>query len=197
MTRRVTTSVLLNGLLTGAPADRVTLGWLLDSLGERSFGVVMLVLGLLALLPGASAVVGVLLAIPAFQMIRARSVPRFPAAVAARPFPTRALETVLRRAVPALRYLERFIHPRWLTLVETTKRVVGVVVLLLAGLLLAPVPLSNVAPALGIVATAIAYLEEDGVLLCVSLFAAVLMLAVGAAAVWETLSTTGWVPSFL
>jgi hypothetical protein len=100
--------------------------------------------------------------------------------VASRPFPTRALRRVLRIAVPVLRYLERFIHPRWPTPFETTKRVVGAVILLLDGLLLAPVPLSNVPPALVIIAIAIAYLEEDGVLLCITLVAAVLLLAVAA-----------------
>jgi hypothetical protein len=38
-----------------------------------------------------------------------------------------------------LRYLERIIHPRWLTPFEATKRIVGGVVLLLGVCLLAPV----------------------------------------------------------
>ena len=197
MTRRLATSELLDVLLIGAPADRVTLGWLMGSLGNRSFGIVMLVLGLLALLPAASVVAGTVLAIPAFQMIRARRGPVIPRVLASRPFPTRALGRVLRIVVPVLRFLERFIRPRWPTPFETTKRVVGAVILLLAGLLLAPVPLSNVPPALVIASIAIAYLEEDGVLLCITLVAAALLLAVAAVAVWEALSATGWVSGFL
>ncbi|WP_254452492.1 exopolysaccharide biosynthesis protein [Roseicella sp. DB1501] len=104
---------------------------------------------------------------------------------------------MVRRIVPALRWLERFIRPRWVTPSETTKRVVGTVALLLGGALLAPVPLSNVPPALAIALIAFAYLEEDGVLLCAGLAAAVAMLVVAAAAVWETLSTTGMVPGLL
>ena len=68
-----------------------------------------------------------------------------------------------------LRYLERVIHPRWLTPFEATKRVVGGVVLLLGVSLLAPIPLSNVPPALLMVLIAFAYLEEDGLLLCAAL----------------------------
>ena len=41
---------------------------------------------------------------------------------------------------PEVRRLERFIRPRWATPTEATKRVVGAVVLPLAGRLLAPVP---------------------------------------------------------
>jgi hypothetical protein len=96
-----------------------------------------------------------------------------------------------------LRWLERFIGPRWPTPLKATKRAVGAVVLLLAGALFAPVPLSNVAPALAITLIAFAYLEEDGVLLCAGLVLGVAMLAVAAAVAWETASTTGWVPSLL
>jgi hypothetical protein len=169
----------------------------MDSLGERSFGIMMLFLALLGLLPGVSALVGVLLAFPAFQMLLGRTGPMFPKGVASRRFATKRLDRILRRAVPALRYLEKFAHPRWSTPFETTKRVVGTVVLLLAGLLLAPFPLSNIPPALVIMLISVAYLEEDGVLLSVAMIAAVLLLTVVSAAVWETMSATGWVEGFV
>ena len=69
----------------------------------------------------------------------------------------------MRRAIPVLRYLERAIHPRWYTPLGVTKRVVGVLVLLLTALLLL-VPMIQVVPALVIVLILLAYLEEDGVL---------------------------------
>jgi hypothetical protein len=144
-----------------------------------------------------SAVAGVLLAVPAAQMILARRAPVFPRRVATRRFDTRRLARVVRRVVPVLRWLERFIRPRWTTPFEATKRVVGGVVMLLGASLLAPVPLSNVPPALTIALIAFAYLEEDGVLLCAALAAALAMLAVAAAVAWETTSATGWVPGLL
>lgn len=197
MARRMPTSVLLDELLVGAPADQVTLGWLLGGLGERSFGILMFVLALLGLLPGASAFVGVLIAVPAVQMILARPAPVFPRRVASRPFATQPLVRMLRRTTPVLTYLEKFIQPRWPTPFETTKRVVGVVVLLLGALLLAPVPFSNIPPALVIMLISLAYLEEDGLLLCIALAAAVLLLAVASMVFWEALSTTGWVEGLL
>ena len=45
-------------------------------------------------------------------------------------FETRWLVAVVRRAVPLLRYLERFIYPRWTTPFEATRRLVGAMVLL-------------------------------------------------------------------
>jgi hypothetical protein len=197
MTSRAPTSVVLDGLLGDDAPDRVTLGWLMGRLGDRSFGIVLLLLALLGLLPGVSALAGVLLAVPAVQMILARPGPVFPRRISARPFEARRLARVVRRVVPVLRLMERLIRPRWATPPEATKRVVGGVVLLLAAGLLAPVPLSNVPPALATGLIAFAYLEEDGVLLGIALAAALAMLAAAAVAAWEALGAVGWVPGLL
>ncbi|HMG50269.1 MAG TPA: exopolysaccharide biosynthesis protein [Inquilinus sp.] len=196
MATRIPTSALLDDLLRDARTDRVTLGWLVHALGDRSFGLVMLLLALLGVMPGASGVVGPLLGILAVQMLLGRAGPVFPAAVARRSFPTQGLARTLGRAVPVLRRIEGFIHPRWPVPFAALKRGVGVLVLLLGALLLAPIPLSNIPPALAVVLIAIAYLEEDGLLLCVALAVAVLMLAVAAGAVWQAMGELGWVRGF-
>ena len=197
MTARAPTSVVLDGLFGPEAPERVTLGWLLDSLGDRSFGVVLLLLALLGLLPGVSAAAGLLLTIPAFQMVLGRPVPVLPRRVAAYRLEAKRLARAVLRVVPVLRWLERFIRPRWATPFETTKRAVGGVVLLLAASLLVPVPLSNVPPALAIVLIAFAYLEEDGMLLAIALAAALVLLGAAALAAWEAVSVTGWVPGIL
>lgn len=193
MTTRIPTSALLDGLLRDADAERVTLRWLVDRLGDRSFGLVMLLLALLGAMPGASAVVAPLLAILAVQMMLGHAGPVFPRRVAERSVRTEGLARTLGRAVPVLRAIEGFFHPRWPTPFEAAKRVVGPVVLLLGLLLLAPIPLSNVPPALAIALLAIAYLEEDGILLCIALAASALLLAIAAGAVWQAMGELGWV----
>lgn len=187
MSTRIPTSDVLRDLLLGAPAENVSVRWLMDSLEERSFGIVMLLLGLLALVPGISGIIGVLVAIPAVQMILARKAPVFPRFISRRHVPTPRLAHLIRRVEPVLRRLERVIRPRWITPIQATKRAVGAVLLLLGGLLLVPVPFSNVVPALIIVLLAFAYLEDDGVLLCVALVAATVALAMAAAIVWGTI----------
>ena len=99
---------------------------------------------------------------------------------------------MLRRVIPTLRYLERFIRPRWPTPFEATKRVVGGVILLLGGLLLTPIPLSNIPISLTIVLVAFAYLEEDGVLLAFALAIALVVLTAAAAALWAMAAATIW-----
>jgi hypothetical protein len=96
------------------------------------------------------------------------------------------------RIIPALRYLERFIRPRWPTPFEATKRVIGGFVLLLGVCLLAPLPLSNIPISLTIVLVAFAYLEEDGILLAVALTITLGLLAAVAAALWSTVAELVW-----
>ncbi len=145
----VPASLLLQRLHDEAPTDHFTLGWLMGRLHKRSFGLTMLLLAVVAIAPGVSIVAGLLLMIPAFEMIMGRNAPAFPRRVAARSLPTRHLAALVQRAVPVLTYLEKFIHPRWPTPVEVTKRLIGAVVVLLnVTLVLTPLPLSNIVPAL-------------------------------------------------
>ena len=181
---RTPTSNLLEALLRQAPAHFVTLDWLVGELRERSFGVVMFVMALIALIPGGSTFIGFLLAYPAIQMILARPGPTLPAFIAQRRLATARLAGVFGRAAAVLKWLERFVRPRWQTPFEATKRVVGVVVLALAPTLIWPFPFSHIIPALVVALLSLAYLEEDGVLLCVALAAAALSLAITAMTVW-------------
>jgi len=68
---------------------------------------------------------------------------------------------------------------------EVAKRAVGVIILLLAVvLLLTPMPLSNVAPAMVISMISLAYVEEDGLLLSAAFLAAIILIGIASAAVW-------------
>lgn len=190
----VPTSMVLQRLHDGAPTGHFTLGWLMGSLRKRSFGIIMLLLALVAMAPGVSIIAGLLLMIPAFQMIAGRPAPVFPRRIAAHPFPTRHLAALVQRAVPVLRYLEKMIHPRWPTPLEATKRLVGAVVLILnITLMFTPIPLSNVVPAGVIALISLAYLEEDGLMLTMALLAAAVVLTIELAAVWETVRGAEWI----
>lgn len=128
------TSTILRDLLHHAPSETVTFAWLIHALGERSFGIALLLLGLLACLPGASAIAGAVMAFPAYQMLLARPEPIFPHYIVDRSFQTQWLAKILKRIVPSIQYLERFVRPRWRTPFEMTKRVVGGTVLLLGSI---------------------------------------------------------------
>jgi hypothetical protein len=102
--------------------------------------------------------------------------------------PTQYLFRLGDRAIPVLRYLERVVHPRWPRAFEAARHFVGVVVLLLtAALLLTPIPFSNIAPAVLIVLISLAYIEEDGLLLCLAFLFAVILISIASVAVWGTI----------
>ena len=68
------------------------------------------------------------------------------------------------------------------------KRGVGYMILLLTvGLLLTPIPLSNVVPAIVISLISLAYVEQDGLFLSVGFVAAIILIGLGSAAVWGTI----------
>jgi hypothetical protein len=187
-------SAVLQRLHDEVPADHFTLGWLMHSLHKRSFGIIMLLIALVAIAPGLSIIAGLLLMIPAVQMIAGKAAPVFPRRIATRSLPTSHLAAVVQRSIPVLRYLERVIHPRWHTPLESTKRLVGAVVLILSTtLVLVPIPLSNVVPASVIALISLAYLEEDGVLLSIALLAAMIVMAVATMGVWEMVVSAQWI----
>lgn len=179
---------MLQRLHDEAPKVHFTLGWLMASLHTRSFGMIMLLLALVGIAPGISIIAGLLLMIPASQMIAGRPAPVFPRRIAAHALPTRHLAALVQRAVPVLHYLEMTIHPRWPTPLKATKRLVGaVIVILSATMVFTPIPLSNVVPAVVIALISLAYLEEDGLLLTIALLTAFIVLTVASAVVWEML----------
>ena len=187
---RIPTSIVLKDLLRDAPADFVTLDWLIGELRERSFGFVMLMMALVALIPGGSTFMGFMLAFPAVQLILGRQSPTLPRFITSRRIPTERLSAVTERASAALTRVESLIRPRWLTLFRATRRIVGVAVLALAPTLIWPFPFSHIIPALVVMLLSLAYLEEDGMLLCIALVAALLSLVVTAISVWAGIKAT-------
>ncbi len=184
----VLTSEILQSLHDASPKEHFTLGWLMGMLDKRSFGLIMLMCAVVAVVPGVSIVAGLLLIIVAVQMIEGRPAPAFPDGLAARPLPARHLASVIRRFLPVLKYLEQIAHPRWPTPHDPTKRVVGVAVLILSlAVTFTPLPLSNIPPALAIALISLAYLEEDGLLLAVGLAVGAAVVTIQVYAAWEAI----------
>lgn len=179
-------------MLDRAESARVPVGWLIEQLGERSFGLTLFVMAVVALLPGASTIMGLLIAWPAVQMMLGRDAAVLPRPIARRTIAVDRLARTVRAVTPRLEWIERLIRPRWPIPSQTTKRLAGIIVLLLGLTLISPVPFSHVLPALAIMLLALAYLEGDGVALLLALMAALVSLAVTAATVWGTVETVDW-----
>src|ERR1700733_980575 len=108
----VAASVVLQRLHDEMPPEHFTIGWLMHRLHKRSFGIIVLLIALAAIVPGLSIAAGLLLMIPALQMAAGKPAPVFPNRIATRSLPTRLFTAAVQRFVPVLGYIERGIHPR-------------------------------------------------------------------------------------
>jgi hypothetical protein len=150
-------------------------------------------MAIIALMPGTSPLVGVLIAWPAIQLILGHDEAILPRLLARREVSVDRLARLIAVVVPRLAWVERLIRPRLPNLFETTRRMTGTAMLLLGLSLILPVPFTHVVPALVIMMLALAYLEEDGLALLLALFAALCSLAMTAGAVWGAVETIDWI----
>ena len=128
------------------------------------------------------------------NMMTGHVAPTFPRWVSTRSLSVRALKSTVERLVPVLKHLERAIRPRWRLSPGITKRVVGVAVLLLTVLLLVtPLPLIQIVPGIIIIILAVAYLEDDGLILAIGLLATLAFTAASAGAVWGMIAGAKWI----
>lgn len=171
------------------PGDRVTMGDLLDQLGDRGFGLVLLILALPNLipipLPIASLITGPPLVVIATLMLIGRDRPWLPDALRRRSILRRDFQDMVGRARRPLMRLERLVRPR-LTLFPPAlrDRVAGAVCLIMGLFVCVPLPLTNWLPAAAIALIAIAIIEQDGVMkiagFMVGLLAIAMMVTYGA-----------------
>jgi hypothetical protein len=170
----------------------VSIGWLMEQLGGRSFGLALLVMGALGILPGVSTVAALMVVWLAVQMMLGQEAAVLPRLVARRSIGVERLARVIGIVAPRLAWVEQLVRPRWPMLFQTTERLTGLTMLLLGLSMLSPVPFSQIVPAPIIMLLALAYLEEDGIALLVALIAALASLSITTATIWGTVQTVDW-----
>jgi hypothetical protein len=190
---QIPVSTLLARLLADAPPGRTDIAWFLGRLGDQSFGLLILVMAIVGLTPGVASISGFLLAIPSIQMILDHENPALPAFIARRSISTPHFAKWVNRILRPLRYAEALVHPRWQMSPDATKRIVGVVNLIMAVTITFPVPFAYIIPTLVIVLIAFAYLEGDGLLLCAGFVAAFLSLAFSVAQILAALKAFSFI----
>jgi hypothetical protein len=105
---------------------------------------------------------------------------------------------MLEYTVPPLRYLVEYIRPRWHAPFGSARRLVGVAILLIGNFAVCAYPIEQCAACLATMLLSFAYLEEDGMLLCVASVIILVLLLIAGAAAWQMMSVAGWVTgSFL
>ncbi|HSX49598.1 MAG TPA: exopolysaccharide biosynthesis protein [Cellvibrio sp.] len=187
----VSLSSLLLAFAANFTAERVRVRDITESLGQRSFGFILLIFALpnslpILGIPGVSTITGLPMLFVAVQMALGHNRVYLPRWIADSSIATADFQRLVNKVVPWFRRIEKLMRPRILFLSQgSAERWLGAFCVLLAFLLALPIPLGNLLPALGILFIALGLIESDGVCVLVGI-------AIGIAA-WVFLSGLIWV----
>ncbi|SOD90697.1 exopolysaccharide biosynthesis protein [Caenispirillum bisanense] len=189
-------SAVLHRLAETWPEERVALNGLIDALGDRAYGLLILVLAVPNIVPnpvpGLSGVMGVPLALVCLQMAAGRASPWLPRMIGRRSVSRDGFRRVMAKALPRVRWFERALRPRLPALTTPAmERLLGAVCAGLAVLLALPIPFGNTPTAIALTILALGLVERDGVFVAAGLAAAAVgagiagMLGWGAVEAWQ------------
>jgi hypothetical protein len=187
----VSLSSLLLAFAANFTAERVRVRDITESLGQRSFGFILLIFALpnslpILGIPGVSTITGLPMLFVAVQMALGHDRVYLPRWIADSSIATVDFQRLVNKVVPWFRRIEKLMRPRILFLSQgQAERWLGAFCVLLAFLLALPIPLGNLLPALGILFIALGLIESDGVCVLVGI-------AIGIAA-WVFPSGLIWV----
>jgi len=187
----ISLSSLLLDFAANFHAERVQVRDITESLGRRSFGFILLIFAIpnslpIIGIPGVSTVTGLPLLFVALQMALGHRRVYLPRWIADRSIATVDFQNLINKVVPWLTRIERLMKPRLHILTQGNgERWLGAACVLLAFLLVLPIPLGNLLPGLGILFIALGLIERDGLCVCAGLVLGI--------ASWVYLSGLVWV----
>jgi hypothetical protein len=162
--------------------DQIAVRDLLAIIGDRAFGLVLLLFALPNCIPGPpglGSIFGIPVVLFGIQMACGRRAPRLPQFVGRRSVRRETLLAIAERGRPWLQMLERVCKPRLFTLsTRRAERLLGLVVTLFALGICVPLPLTNFIPAVGVAIISLGLLEEDGLTILVGLLVGAIGLGV-------------------
>lgn len=160
-------STVLAHYLATVSVDRIAVRDIVQLLGNRSLGGLMLVFAFPMALPipapGLSIVFGVPLVLISAQLMLGFSHVQLPAKLMRQTIPRPRFASIVERVLPILRRLERILKPRivWLSGRAATIPI-GIVCVILALTIALPIPFGNVIPGIAISLFAVGLLQQDG-----------------------------------
>jgi hypothetical protein len=174
-------SELLDDLVDAFPGEKTSVGALIDQLDSRAHGMLLLVLALpmcIPNVPGISTIFGVLMMLPAIQLVLGSRRLWVPQRVRKWEVESAPLRRTLRTAIPPLKRVEYLIKPRWSRLTRFPVTIlVGLQTLLMALILILPIPFANWPPGMTVAITSLALLQRDGLLMLLTIPAAIASVA--------------------
>ncbi|GGZ26213.1 exopolysaccharide biosynthesis protein [Asticcacaulis endophyticus] len=202
---RIPASQLIDELADGLYGARVSVGDLLVRLEGRGIGLLLIILALpicIPNIPGISTIFGFLLIGPSIQMLMQHKALWMPGFVKRWDFKGDDFRKVLKGCAAVLRKVEYLARPRWVFLTRGPAMIyLGLQTLIMALILLLPMPGANVIPGVAVVLTGLAILQRDGLFMLAGLAVAAGAVAyvyyfahyVVDFALWAYQASVGWI----
>jgi hypothetical protein len=146
-----------------------SIGEITEAVGEKGFGLLLVVLSLPSALPvpapGYSTPFGIVIALIALQMLLGRPVVWLPARLKRIRLKPSLAKKMIGAATKFLRAVEHLIRPRQLWIRSRVGQSgLAIVIIIMACLMILPIPLTNTFPAMVIFLIGIGLSEDDGLL---------------------------------
>ena len=176
-----TSQVLLHAVR--GESESVSVADIIDALDARSFGLAVLLFALPSVVPmppGVPTVVGIILLIVSVQMVFGREDLWLPGILSKRTFPRKSLVGAFEGLAPRLAWLERLMKPRLLFMTGKLGTIlIGVVVLIMAVVLILPLPPGgNFPPALACAVLGMGLVQRDGFVVLLGLVGSIVAMVV-------------------
>tara|TARA_R110002012_G_scaffold193568_2_gene361169 strand:- start:598 stop:1173 length:576 start_codon:yes stop_codon:yes gene_type:complete len=180
---------MLQDLTTGSQTGEIPLSEVITGLKNRVLGCIMLLFALPCVMPmppGVPAIAGLVLLSCGIHLAIGRESLWMPSAFSRQTISRKTLESIIARAVPVARRIERLCQPRWEWATSRLGRIgIGATVIVLALILILPIPfLGNLPPGIAIAILALGIIERDGVVIILGMFASAIALAITSAMAW-------------
>jgi len=150
----------------------LTYQFIINALGERAFGIVILLFSLPTILPfstipGYSVIFSFIIILFALEMVFKRESIWLPKYIANKTISHSTISRIILTVVPYVVKLERLSKPRWTFMTGWVMEIVnGITIVCLAFFLMLPIPFSNFIFAGLLIVFSLGLVEKDGYLIC-------------------------------
>jgi hypothetical protein len=180
-------SDILTEIGTDTARTRISVADIMEATGARAIGALILLFAapnVLPTPPGTSSILGMPLVYLTAQLMLGR-LPWLPKFISERSIYRADFIGMMDRAAPLLARAEKLLKPRFSLLVSApAERVVGTICFILAMILLLPIPLGNMLPALAICLFAFGILEKDGLWIIAGAVLSAVSLVIVSGVIW-------------
>ncbi len=168
------TSQLLHRFAHESDADPVSVSEIAKGLKDQTLGFTLLLFSLpcaLPMPPGFPTLAGFVIVLISFHLITGIRTLWLPRWIGKRTISRENVRNLVERALPSIRWLERFCKPRFALFTQRLFRIViGVTTLVMGIILILPIPiLGNITPGLAVAVIALGLTARDGLLVLLGL----------------------------